>query len=121
MERALIRKPEPAQRGKLLLRKIVPVMLEEENILLYPNRNLPRACIVGILEQFRKDMTRTLYLPEELLPWTSKFGVLLQLFPALKCPLANVLKKCWRIAFHGTSLHSDSPIESVSLFQSRDL
>lgn len=25
----------------------------------------------------------------------------------------NILKKCWRIAFHGTSLHSNSPLEGV--------
>ena len=67
----------------MLLRKILSVMLENENPIFNPNSSSCRASIVGVLKKLRQDMPRALYLLEKLVPRPCKFRISLKLIPSL--------------------------------------
>src|SRR5690606_3614710 len=112
MQRTLVRVPEAAERCEVLLREILSVMLEDENSIFDPDSSRGCASVIGILKKLREDMSWTLHLLEELVPWPGKLRVLFELVPSLRRLLADCVEVCWPRAHLGGSARERSSAKS---------
>jgi len=77
MQRPLVGEAEPAQRGELLIVKVVPIVGKNELAVVNFDGCLRRAGVIRVLQKLGRDVTGTLDLPEQLMPWASEFRVAL--------------------------------------------
>ncbi len=82
VKRALVRVAEATDRCEMRLNEILPIVLEDEAAAFDRDMRLACASVIGVLEEFRQNMARTLDLFEKLVPWSSEFRIGFQLVPA---------------------------------------
>ena len=85
----LVRVAETAERRKVFLREILAVVLEYECSILDAHCGFRRTRVIGVLQEFRKNVPGTLDLLEKLMPRTGEFRILLKLFPSRRSSLSD--------------------------------
>lgn len=112
MERPFVGIAESAERREVFFGEVLAVVGECEDAGINAHGCVCRTGIVCILKQLGEDVAGTLNLLEELMPWTGKFWIRLQLAPTFFRALTDAIKVFWFRCQLGFSARSSNSAKS---------